>query len=63
MERYQKMVAILRKVKDYGSLEAGFVGIIQGTLEWAEEHGESDTFIAEEVRAAFRAYKEVIGEK
>ena len=62
MDRYQKKVKILRKTKDFGHVDSGFVGMVQGIIEWAEEHGEGNDYIAEEVKMALRAYKEVAGE-
>lgn len=62
MDRYGKKVRILRQTKVYGHVDSGFVGMVQGIIEWAEEHGESNDYIAEEVKMALRAYKEVIGE-
>lgn len=60
--KYHQRIQILRKAKEHGSLFAGFAGIVEAIVEMADEYDDPNTYIAEEIKMALQAYKEVRGE-
>lgn len=58
-QRYERKLKVLRNARDRGNTAAGFVGLVENIVDGTDGH---HFYIAEEVKMALRAYKEVVGE-